>query len=100
MSSDIRSHHDLKVWQLGMELTEKVYSLTENFPREETHGLASQLRRAASSRPANSADGHARNSTKESLRPLSFAVGSLCVVETFLPLSLRLNFGDDKLIHQ
>jgi four helix bundle protein len=96
--TDIRSHHDLRVWQLGMELTEKIYHVTNSFPREEVYGLTSQLRRAVSSIPANIAEGNGRDSTKEYLRYLSIAVGSLCEVETFLQLSLRLKFGDAELI--
>jgi four helix bundle protein len=98
--SDIRSHHDLKVWQLGMDLAESVYAVTKSFPREEIYGLTSQLRRAASSIPANIAEGNGRDSTKEYLRHLSIAVGSLCEVETFLQLSMRLNYGDAEHIRQ
>lgn len=94
MDSDIRSHHDLKVWQLGMELAEKIYALTQSFPHEEIYGLTSQLRRAVSSIPANIAEGNGRASTKEYLHHLSYAVGSLCEVETFLLLSRRLEYGD------
>lgn len=92
--TDIRSHHDLKVWQLGMDLAENVYAVTRSFPREEIYGLTSQLRRAASSIPANIAEGNGRNSTREYLHHLSIAVGSLCEVETFLQLCLRLEYGD------
>lgn len=93
MNTNIRSHHDLKVWQLGMDIAERVYTITRSFPREELYGLSSQLRRAASSVPANIAEGNGRNSTREYLRHLSIAVGSLCEVETFLQLCLRLQFG-------
>jgi four helix bundle protein len=96
MSSDIRSHHDLKVWQLGMDIAKRIYGITRSFPREELYGLSSQLRRAASSIPANIAEGNGRNSTREYLHHLSIAVGSLCEIETFLQLCLRLNLGPKK----
>ncbi len=92
MSGDVRSHRDLKVWQLGMELAEAVYEITKSFPREETYGITSQLRRATSSIPANIAEGNGRDSSKEYLRHLSIAVGSLCEVETFLLLAIRLHY--------
>jgi four helix bundle protein len=64
----IRSHRDLKVWQLGIEIAESIYDLTRRFPDEEKFGLISQLRRSAISVPANIAEGNARESTKKYLR--------------------------------
>ena len=90
----IRSHRDLNVWQLGMEIAEQVYALTQSFPSEEKFGITNQLRRAAASVPANIAEGNGRDSTKEYLRFLSIAVGSLAEIETFLELATRLHFGD------
>jgi four helix bundle protein len=100
MGSEIRSHHDLMVWQLGMELTERVYAISAKFPREELYGLTSQLRRAASSVPANIAEGNGRRSTRELARHVSIAIGSLCEVETFLQLAKRLDFGNADAIEQ
>lgn len=94
--SDIRSHHDLKVWQLGIDIVEKVYAITRGFPREEIYGITSQLRRAASSVPANIAEGNGRDSTRQYLYHLSVAVGSLCEVETFLHIAVRLRYLDRK----
>jgi four helix bundle protein len=96
MNDDIRSYRDLAVWQRGMEITEGVYRLTSGFPTEEKFGLTSQLRRAASSVPANIAEGHARSSTKDFLRHLSIAIGSLAEVTTFIELAARLHFADSK----
>ncbi len=96
MAGTVRSHRDLKVWQLGMDLTESVYELTKSFPPEENYGLTSQLRRAASSIPANVAEGNGRDSPKDYLRHLSYAVGSLCEVETFLLLAIRLRYLNEQ----
>ncbi|QDV72846.1 S23 ribosomal protein [Planctomycetes bacterium K2D] len=41
MRDKVQSHRDLKVWQLGMDITEHVYQLSKSFPREETYGLTS-----------------------------------------------------------
>jgi four helix bundle protein len=95
-NDDIQSYRDLTVWQLGMQITEDVYALTKNFPAEERFGLTSQLRRATASVPANIAEGHARSSTKDFLRHLSIAIGSLAEVTTFLELAERLKFATDE----
>lgn len=95
---NIQSHRDLKVWQLGMQIAEEIYALTRRFPDDERFGIISQLRRAAASVPANIAEGNARSSTKEYLRFLSIALGSLAEVETFLELSKRLGYGNPEQI--
>jgi four helix bundle protein len=88
----VNSYRDLAVWQLGMQLAEDVYRLTAKFPSEEKFGLVSQLRRATTSIPANIAEGHSRSSTKDFLRRLSIALGSLADVTTFIELAERLGF--------
>ena len=77
----IRSHRDLRVWQLGMDLTVECYKETSTFPKHELYGLTSQIRRAASSIPANIAEGHARGKN-EYQQFLKIAQGSLTELET------------------
>ncbi len=88
----VDSYRDLKVWQLSMKLVEDVYVLTANYPKHEVFGLAGQIQRAAVSVPSNIAEGHARDSTKDYLRFIAVALGSLAELETQLILSLRLSY--------
>lgn len=46
----------LKVWQLSMDLAERIYRLTQSFPKYEVYGLSSQMQRAAVSIPSNIAE--------------------------------------------
>jgi hypothetical protein len=62
MPEKIESYKDLMVWRQAIELTVAVYSTTRNWPKEELYGLTSQARRAATSIPANIAEGYARES--------------------------------------
>ena len=55
-----RSFRDLLVWRQAHEFVLAVYAFTAGFPRQETYGLALQLRRAAVSVPANIAEGFGR----------------------------------------
>ncbi|MGL4511680.1 MAG: four helix bundle protein [Lacipirellulaceae bacterium] len=98
MGEKVQSHHDLKVWQLGMEIAESVYRLTSSFPREEVFGLTSQLRRAATSVPANIAEGNGRDSAKDYLRHLAIAVGSLCEADTVLRITSRVSITNTEQI--
>ena len=92
MSNSARNFRELLVWQRGMEIAQSVYAITRRFPKDEVYGLRSQLRRAAASVPANIAEGNARDSTRDYLRHLSIAVGSLAEVETFVELATRLHY--------
>jgi len=98
--TEVGSYRDLKVWQVGIELTREVYVLTRSFPKCEMYGLASQMRRAAVSIPANIAEGHAKDSTKDFLRHLSIAQGSLAEMETHLVLAESLEYCDPTRISQ
>jgi four helix bundle protein len=89
----IQSCQDLEVWQKAMHLAEQVYQLTASFPREELFGLTSQMRRAATSVPANIAEGWARRGTKEFLHFLNIAAGSLRELETYTLLAQRVGLA-------
>jgi four helix bundle protein len=88
----ISSFRELRVWQLGMDLAERIYILTDSFPKSETYGLTSQIRRSAVSVPSNLAEGHGRNSTKEFLQFIAIAFGSICELETQILLSHRFKY--------
>jgi four helix bundle protein len=91
----VGSFRELRVWQLGMELTEQIYRLTADFPKSETYGLSNQMRRSAISIPSNIAEGQGRDSTKEFLHFLAIAFGSICELETQLLLANRFNYLSD-----
>jgi four helix bundle protein len=81
-----------------MELTVAVYRLTQHFPREETSGLTSQLRRSAISVPSNIAEGHGRMNPREFKHFLLIARASNCELQTQLELSGALGFADTELL--
>ncbi|WP_280164091.1 four helix bundle protein [Rhizobium sp. RU36D] len=87
----INSYRDLKVWQRAMDLAVETYELTKAFPRDEVYGLVSQIRRSATSVPANVAEGYGRQMTGAYVHHLKIAQGSLKELETHLILSSRLN---------
>jgi len=86
----INSYRDLTVWTRALALVEAVYRLTGQFPPDERFGIVSQLRRAATSVPANIAEGYGRATRGEYLNHLSIARGSVNEVEALLHVSARL----------
>lgn len=87
-------HKDLVVWQKSMDLVVLVYETTERFPKEETYGLTSQMRRSAVSIPCNIAEGKRRKTDNEFRHFLRVAFGSAAELETQLEISLRLHYID------
>jgi four helix bundle protein len=85
-------YKNLIVWNKAMELTEEVYAVTSEFPKQETYGLTNQMRRAAVSVPSNIDEGSRRkgNDTRQFLR---VAYGSGAELETQLELSKRLKLA-------
>ncbi len=88
------SYRDLKVWQLGVEISLQVYQVPRDFPKHELYGLTSQIRRAAVSVPSNIAEGQARKTQKELTRFLDIAKGSLAEIETQLIIASKLGYLD------
>ena len=93
----VRSHRDLVAWQKSIGLVLEIYRCTQTFPKAETYGLVSQLRRAAVSVPSNIAEGHARQSTGEFRQFLGHALGSLMEIDTQILIAQRLGYVDPKL---
>ena len=89
----VTSYHQLLVWQKAIDFVVDCYRLTGHFPRTETYGLASQLQRAAVSIPSNIAEGAGRGHTREFIRHLGIARGSLFEAETQVIISERLNYA-------
>ena len=87
-----RNYRDLIVWKKSIDLVGTLYSCTRSFPREETYGITSQIRRAGISLPANIAEGQARNSEGEFRQFLGIAQGSLAELETLLTISGNLEY--------
>jgi four helix bundle protein len=82
----------LIVWQRAHELVLQIYKFTEKFPKHETFGLTSQLRRAMISVPANIAEGYAAGGKGQFGRYLDIAQGSLAEVEYYLILANELTY--------
>ena len=72
-----QSFRGLLVWQKAHRLVLAIYQFTGNLPKQETYGLSLQMRRAAVSLPANSAEGFRKCSKPDKARFMNLAEGSL-----------------------
>lgn len=92
----IREFRDLRVWQLAHELTLQVYKATGLFPKKETYGIESQLRRSSSSIGANIAEGFSRHTKREFIQFLYVAKGSLSETINHLLLAKDLDYLNEE----
>jgi len=93
----LRSYQELIAWQRSIQLVADVYRATQVFPREETYGLTSPIRRAAVSIPSNIAEGQGRLSRGEFKQFLGHARGSIFELESQLLIARSLDyFGDEE----
>ena len=88
----MKTHKDLDVWKRSIDLVLKIYEISQKLPSDEKFGLISQIKRASISVPSNIAEGAGRSSTKEFIRFLDIATGSLSELETQLIIIDRLGF--------
>ena len=95
-----QNFHDLTVWQRAIDLTVCIYKLTQKFPKEETYGLTSQLRRASVSVASNIAEGRGRLNPGEFRQFLGIALGSAFEKQTQLLVARRLEMGNEKAINE
>jgi four helix bundle protein len=86
------SYKDLIVWQRAVTMVTEVYRATQSFPREETYGLTSQVRRSAVSVASNIAEGQGRISPGEFRQFLGMARGSLIEMETQIVIAGNLGY--------
>ena len=94
LSKPARTFQDLLVWQKAHGFVLEAYAFTALFPKQETYGLALQMRRAAVSIPANIAEGFRRRGRPDKVRFLNIAEGSVEECRYFLILAKDLRYGD------
>lgn len=90
----ITTFEDMAVWQCARELGLMIYKITQKFPKEESFGLTSQLRRAVISISSNIAEGFSRNTVADRVHFYTMAKGSLTEIQSQMIISADLGYAD------
>ena len=88
----MQDFRNLRVWQAAHRVTLAIYRATAAFPREETFGLTSQLRRSISAVGANLAEGCGRGTPADTRRCFRIAFGEACESLNHLILARDLGY--------
>jgi four helix bundle protein len=91
----IQSFRDMDAWNVGMEVAVAAYKVAAQLPDIERYGLATQIRRAASSFPVNVAEGHSTGKDGRYLHHVRIALGSGGELTSPIELARRLGFVMD-----
>ena len=73
-----KSFTELPVWKNSINISIKVFELSNKLPIKEDYGLTSQMRRAANSIGANIAEAFGRQHMKDKINFYIYARGSAC----------------------
>lgn len=85
------NYKNLKIWQIGIEIVDDVYSIINKFPKGEKFGLISQISRCSVSIPSNIAEGSSRTD-KSFSHFIDIALGSSFELETQLIIAFRRKY--------
>jgi four helix bundle protein len=94
---DFKRHNfkKLKIWQMGMELSKEILSITDTFPSSEKFGLKSQMDRCSISIPSNIAEGSSRTN-KSFSHFIDLSLGSSFELQTQLILANHRKYITDE----
>ncbi|HRD39638.1 MAG TPA: four helix bundle protein [Bacteroidia bacterium] len=92
MTVKTQRFEELIVWQKAHALVLEIYKLSKDFPKEETYGITSQVRRSSVSVAANISEGYRKKGKADKLRFLNIAEGSLDETKYYLILIRDLKF--------
>ena len=93
----MRNFKNYEIWIDSIELTDVIYDICEDFPKNELYQLGSQMERAVVSIPSNIAEGAGRRSDIEFAHFLDIALGSAYELETQLIIAKRRKYISDSL---
>lgn len=90
-----KAFEDMPVWKKAMDLTVKIFELTEKLPKKEYYGLTPQIRRSALSVSANIAEAFGRRHTLDKLNFYYHSRGSLAETKPHLIYGNRVKCFQD-----
>jgi len=87
-----KTFEELEIWQRGIYIVEKIYSLIAKSKLKSDFALADQIKRASISISSNIAEGFERNNNKDFRRFLTYSKGSAREVRSQLYIALSQNY--------
>jgi len=100
MSEKIKTHRELKVFQLSFETGMEIFRLTKSFPKEEIYSLTDQIRRSSRSVSGNIAEAfRKRRYPKSFIAKLSDSEGEAAETQVWLDYALECGYIENETHH-
>lgn len=93
------NYKNLKIWKLGLEITNDVSDILLDFPQHEKFDLSSQLSRCSVSIPSNIAEGSARTD-KSFSHFIDISLGSSFELGTQLLVAKHRNYINQQILEK
>ncbi len=94
----IKSHRELKVFQLSFEAGMEVFYLTQTFPKEERYSLTDQIRRSSRSVSGNIAEAfRMRKYPKYFISKLTISEGEAAETQVWLDYAMKCNYISEEI---
>ena len=96
----IKTHRDLKVYQLSLEAGMEVFEMSKLFPKEEMYSLTDQIRRSSRSVSGNIAEAfRKRRYPKHFISKLSDSEGEAAETQVWLDYALACKYIDQQIFN-
>jgi four helix bundle protein len=93
----IRTHKDLKVYQLSFEAGMMIFHISKTFPKEEMYSLTDQIRRSSRSVSGNMAEAfRKRRYPKSFISKLTDVEGEAAETQVWLDYALECSYIEKK----
>lgn len=97
MTEKIKTHRDLRVFQLSFEAGMDVFNISKTFPKEEIYSLTNQMRRSSRSVSGNLAEAfRKRRYPRAFVAKLSDCEGEAAETQVWLDYAFSCGYIDDK----
>jgi four helix bundle protein len=98
MSDRIRTHRELKVFQLSFETGMEIFKISKSFPVEERYSLTDQIRRSSRSVSGNLAEAfRKRRYPKSFVSKLSDCEGEAAETQVWLDYALKCGYLNEEI---
>lgn len=93
----IKTHKDLRVYQLSFKTGMEIFHLTKSFPKEERYSLTDQIRRSSRSVSGNLAEAwRKRRYEKSFVAKLTDSEGEAAETQTWLDYAFACGYIEEK----